>query len=183
MTAALQAWGVGRVGLLIGAAVLLIETTATDQFLLPTFPDRLNGWALVPALVALTMAEPLVDRSPDLTRHATRSPVVIALARLALAYAGAGAVAGYCLLSPDGRMVAAYVLAALSLAAGTVALTGPWYWVPLLPISFAWLQHAAGDFPRPTFAIPAPTLVAVVAGSCLAYVGASAVREEVQRRQ
>lgn len=103
--------------------------------------------------------------------------------RLTLAYAGASAVAGYCLLSPDGSVVAAYALAAISLAAGTVALTGPWYWVPLLLVSFAWLQHAAGDFPRPTFAIPAPVLVAVVAGSCLAFVGASAVREEVQRRQ
>ena len=41
----------------------------------------------------------------------------------------------------------------------TVALTGPWYWVPLLPASFAWLQHAAGDFPRLTLAIPAPVLM------------------------
>jgi hypothetical protein len=170
LTAVLRAWGFGRVVLLVGAAVLLIETTATDQFSLPTIEDRLNGWALVPALVALTFAEPLVDRSPQLTEHATRSPVVIALARLALAYAGAVAVAGYCLFSPDGGVVATYVLAALALSSAAVALVGPWFWAALLPIAFGWLQHAAGDFPRPGFAIPVPVLVGVVAGSGLAYL-------------
>ncbi len=170
MTAALRAWGVGRVVLLVGVAVLLIETTATDQFSLPTIEDRINGWALVPALVALTFAEPLVDRSPQLTEHTTRSPVVIALVRLALAYTGAGALAGYCLLSPDGGVVAGYVLASLALAAAAVTLLGPWYWAPLLPIAFGWLQHAAGDFPRPAFAIPMPVLAGVVAGSGLAYL-------------
>ena len=183
MTAALRAWGIGRVVLMVGAAMLLIETTATNQFGLPTIEDRINGWSLLPALVALVMTEPLVDRSPELTAHATRPFVVIAVGRLALAYAGAGAVAGYCQLSRDGHVVAVYVVAGLSLAAVAVALAGRWYWVPLVPVSFAWLQHAAGDFPRPGFAVPLPVLLAVVASSCLAYVAGSALREEVQRRQ
>ena len=162
--------------LAVGAAVLLVETTATDQFGLPTIEQRLNGWSLLPALVAITMAEPLVDRSPYLTEHATRSPAVIAVARLALAYAGAGAVAGYCLLSSDGAVVASYVVVFLSLAAFAAALLGPWYWVPLLPLSFAWLQHAAGAFPRSSFVIPAPVVVGAVVGSGLAYVAATVLR-------
>jgi hypothetical protein len=176
LTAALRAWGAGRVTLVCGLAVLLVETTATDQFGLPTVEDRVNGWSLLPALVALTVVEPLVDRSPQLTEHATRAPVVIALARLGLAFAGAGAVAGYCLLSPEGGLVAAYVLTAVALAAVMVALLGPWYWVPLLPIAFAWLQQAAGDFPRPAFAIHPLLVVSGVVGACLAYLGATIVR-------
>ncbi len=176
MTAALRAWGIGRVVLLVGAAVLLIETTATDQFRLPTVEDRINGWALLPALVALTFAEPLVDRSPDLTEHATRSPAAIALARLALASTGTGAVAGYCLFSPDGGVAATYVVAALALATAAVALVGSWFWAPLLPVAFAWLHHAAGDFPQPGSGLAMPVLAGVVAGSGLAYIGSTISR-------
>ncbi|KAA1427880.1 hypothetical protein [Nocardioides antri] len=176
MIAALRAWGVSRVVLVVGVAVVVIETTATDQFTLPTIEDRINGWALVPALVALTLAEPLVDRSPELTEHATRSPVVIALARLALAYAGAVVVAGYCLFSPEGGVVAAYVLTSLALASVAAALIGPWYWAPLVPITFAWLQQTAGAFPRPSFAIPVAVLVGTVAGSSIVYAGATVIR-------
>lgn len=176
MTAALRAWGAGRLVLLVGAAVLLIETTATDQFGFPGIQQRINGWSLLPALVAIAMTEPLVDRSRDLTEHATRSPALVALARLALAYAGAGAVAGYCLLSSDGAVVASYVVVFLSLAACAAALLGPWFWVPLLPISFAWLQHAAGAFPRSSHAIPASVVVGAVVGSGLAYLAATVLR-------
>lgn len=176
MSTALRVWGLGRVVLTVGAAVLLIETTAADQFSLPGIEDRINGWSLVPALVALTLAEPLVDRAPQLTEHATRSPVAIALARLALACAGAGAVAGYCLWSPDGALVAPWVLAALGLAAVAVAMIGPWYWALILPIGFGWLQAAAGQFPSPSFGMPATVLLVIVVSSALAYVAGSLIR-------
>ena len=183
MITALRAWGLGRVALTACLAVALIETAATDQFAVPTIPDRLNGWALIPALVAFTLAEPLIDRSPQLTAHATRSPVLIAVTRLGLAATGTALVCGYCLLSPDGEIVARWVAAGVAVGALAVAMLGPWYWVPLLPGSFAWLQHAAGAFPRPTYAMPGTVLVGVIACTCVAYVGATLVRDAIQRRR
>jgi hypothetical protein len=183
VTAALRAWGIVRIGVVIVGAVLLVETTATDQLVLPGVDERINGWALVPALVAMTLCEPLVDRSPELTELATRSPVVVALARLLLVHAGAATVAGYCLLSPEGVVAAQWVVASIAVATGAAALLGPWYWASLLPLSFAWLQHAAGDFPRQSFAIPAAVLVGLVLGTVVVHVGATLVREEAQRRR
>lgn len=162
--------------LVVGATVVLIETTATDQLTVPPFSSALDGWTFVPPLVAVVCAEPLVDRTPHLTEHATRAPVAIAVARLALAGAGAAAVSGYCLLSPDGVVVAQYVAAAASVATVAVALAGSWYWLPLLPLAFGWIQHTHGLFPTQTCALPAPVVVGAVVGSGLAYVAATVLR-------
>ncbi|MDZ5619594.1 hypothetical protein [Nocardioides bizhenqiangii] len=181
MIAAIRAWGGVRVVLVVGLTVLLIETTATDQLSVPPFSFALDGWTFVPPLVAVVCADPLVDRTPQLTEHATRAPAFIAVARLALAGSGAAAVSGYCLLSPDGVVVAQYVVAAVSVAAVAVALADSWYWLPLLPLAFGWIQHTHGQFPTQTVAIPVPTLGAIVAGSCLAYVGGTLVRSGLSR--
>lgn len=161
---------------MIGLAVLLVETTATDQFLVPPFSHSLNGWSFVPPLVAIGMADPLVDRTPQLTEHATRSPATVALGRLGLAFGGALAVAAYSSHSPGGPWVAQCTVAFAAVAVGSAALLAGWYWVPLLPLSFAWLQQTHGSFPAPSFAISAPVLIAVVAVAGLAYTGSAFVR-------
>ena len=181
MIAALRAWGGVRVVLVVAATVLLIETTATDQLNVPPFSFALNGWTFVPPLVAVVSAEPLVDRTPQLTEHATRAPAVIAVARLALAGSGAAAVSGYCVLSPDGVVAAQYVAAAMSVAVVAVAVADSWYWLPLLPLAFGWIQHTHGLVPNQTVPITSPVLGAIVVGSCLAYVGGTLVRTELSR--
>lgn len=182
MIAALRAWGAGRVVLLVGAVFVLIETTATDQVSLPPFTHDLNGWSFVPPVVAIVMAEPLVDRSTDLTLHATRRLSTIALARVGLAYAGGAAVAGYCLASAEGTYVAGYVLVFLAVGTVAVAALTTWFWVPLLALFVVWLQVAGTDFPRASSVIPAWQVLVAVVGSWLTYVGSVLLREEARLR-
>ncbi|WP_183095103.1 hypothetical protein [Nocardioides stalactiti] len=165
MIATLRAWGVVRTTLLAVVAVVLVETTATDQFSVPPFSFALNGWSLLPPLVAVSFAEPLVDRSPQLTAHATRSPVAIGLGRLTLSTAALTPVAAYVLTAPEGPWVVPWLVAAAAAAATAVALARSWYWVLLLPLSFGWIQHTHGSFPGPDFAAPVALLVPCAVGA------------------
>lgn len=181
MIAPLRAWGAVRVAITFGLAVLLIETTATDQLTIPPFTHELNGWCFVPTLCAVALAEPLIDRSPQLTELGTRSPVTLALGRLALVYAGGGAVAGYCWWSPpDGGWVAPYVLLFLALATVAAAVLGTWYWLPLLPLLLVWLQVSASGFPGPDFAVPRWQVGGAVVAAWVISISAALARDRAR---
>lgn len=182
MITALRAWGVLRLGLAAVATVVLIETTATDQLTVPPFSFALDGWCLVPPLAAITQAEPLVDRSPQLASYATRSPITIALLRLSLAAAGTASVIGYCLLSADGGTVARWVLAFVACAAVAVTLLGSWYWLPLLPLAFGWIQYTHGRFPSRDLELSTAVLVAVAGTATAGYVAGTLLRARPVRR-
>ncbi|KAA1421937.1 hypothetical protein F0U44_06650 [Nocardioides humilatus] len=184
MRAPLRTWGASRIGLAVVLTVLWIETTATDQITIPPFTHDLNGWCFVPTLTAIALAEPLIDRSPQLTELGVRSPLLLALARLALVWTGGAAVVGYCWWSGDlGRWAAPYVLLFLAFATAVVAALSSWYWLPLLPLVFVWLQVSASGFPGPDFAIPRWQVATAVAAAWLAYAVSIAVRDAAQRRQ
>lgn len=184
MIAALRAWGALRVVLAVGLIVVWIETMAADQLDVAPFTHSLNGWTFVPPLAAIALAEPMVDRSPQLTEHGVRPSWVLACARLLLTYAGGLAVAGYCLLSPGGTCVAQYVVAFLAIAAVAVAVLDAWYWVPLLLLFFGWLQLAPPGFPTTSAsALPSWVPAASAVVSCACYVATTEIRSELARRR
>jgi hypothetical protein len=184
MIAALRAWGALRVVLAVGLTVVWIETMAADQLDVAPFTHSLDGWTFVPPFVAIALAEPLVDHSPQLTEHAARPTWVLAGARLLLAYAGALSVAGYCLLSPDGSGVAQWILVFVSISVVAVSVLAGWYWVPLILLFFGWLQLAPSEFPMTESSVlPAWVPAASVVVSCACYVAATEIRSAVERRR
>jgi hypothetical protein len=172
------------VALAVGLAIIWIEIMATDQIDVAPFTHSLDGWTFLPPVVAIALAEPLVDGSPQLTELATRSRSALAGARLLLAYGGGLAVAADWLLSAGGGGVAQHVLVLLSVATVAVAALRRWYWVPLLPLLFCWLQLAPPEYPLTQWcALPAPATAGSVIAAWLGYMGAAELRATLERRR
>jgi hypothetical protein len=170
--------------LTVGLTIVWIEVMATDQLDVAPFTHSLNGWTFVPPAVAIALAEPLVDGSPQLTEHTTRPPWALACARLVLTYGGGLSIAGYCLLSPGGSCVAQYVLVFLAIGAVAVSGLAGWYWVPLLLLFFGWLQLAPSEFPMTeSSSLSTWTPTASVFASCACYLATTEIRSALARRQ
>jgi hypothetical protein len=113
---------------------------------IPTIDRAVPMPAVLPPLLAISIAWVLVERWPDALATAARSPQLIRLGRYAAAQAICLAAAlGASALGTDHGAVALTVIGVS--AAGLLApvLQG-WLWMPLVMAGYAWLQLAARQY-------------------------------------
>lgn len=176
-----RAWGLGvalLVALSLGGAALLAGDVYVD---LPGVPDIVAVLHLFPGLVAMALAFPLVDRTPEWTLLSARGPVPLLLGRLAGVLALATLVAACVRAAGWSVAGTGVVLGFVGVAALASAVLGLWYWAPVLGLTYGWVQWPARDEAvRAGPAWAALWLVVLLAGGAgYVLVEASRVRRQV----
>lgn len=138
--AVVRCWGLDVAlvcGLLLAAVVLVVGDVFVE---LPMLRDQVRILHVLPALAAVVLPFPLVDRTPGLTLVAARSPGCLSLLRL-------GGVVLTSLPVPIALLAGGWSLSSalvsvgfVGIAAAACAFLGLWYWAPMLGLLVGWLQ-------------------------------------------
>lgn len=139
-----RTWGVPRTVLVAAALGGFAQLVAASYVGLPSFAADIPALQLVPPAAALVLASPLLDQTPDLTLGAGRPLTQVLLLRYVTTQVAGGLVVASLALTGWTLERSLVVVVFLAGSASAVALTGSFYWVPVLAASYLWLlrgQH------------------------------------------
>ena len=143
--AVVRSWGLDvalAIGLLLAAVVLVVGDVLVE---LPMLRDQIRILHVLPALAAVVLPFPLVDRTPGLTLVAARSPAALSLLRLGGVVLASLPVPA-ALLAGGWTLPAALVgVAFVGIAAAACAFLGLWYWAPMLGLLVVWMQWGSRE--------------------------------------
>lgn len=144
--AVLRVWGMRRalafaLVLGIGAGVY-----SSNVLLLPTLEQAIAVVNLVPPLAGTLLGHSLVEPLPDGARTAQRRLVPMFAARYAVLQL-VGVIIVVVLAGTAGYAAWPAVPAFVALSAICVTALREWYWVPMLAVTYGWLQLGQGTVP------------------------------------
>lgn len=135
-----RAWGLD-VGLGVALALAGVALLAGDAAVeLPVIQNRTTVLNALPVLAATALGYPLVDRWPELSRLAGRSPAGLPVLRLLAVVAVSLPVPVALVAAGWTARAAVVVLGFAGVVALLVTVLGLWYWVPMFGVLVAWVQ-------------------------------------------